>query len=99
MTPLADAEITAALAGLSGWSGGTTGLRRTWRFAGFPAAIAWMAQVAPDIERLGHHPEWSNVYDRVSVVLRTHDAADRVTARDVELARLLDRTARAAGAR
>jgi 4a-hydroxytetrahydrobiopterin dehydratase len=98
MTPLDPAALAAALAALPGWAGDGGGLTRTWRFPSFRAAIAWMAAVAEDIDRAGHHPEWSNVYDRVAVRLRTHDAGDRVTARDVALATLIDRSAHAAGA-
>jgi 4a-hydroxytetrahydrobiopterin dehydratase len=89
--PLTPGEISAALAGLPGWSGDTHGLRRTLRFAGFAEALAFMTGVAPAIDRLGHHPDWRNVYERIEIALATHDAGDRVTALDLELARLIDR--------
>lgn len=89
--PLSAAELTEALASLPGWSGDSHGLHRELVFPGFPAAIAWMARVAPAIEAGNHHPEWSNVYNRVRITLRTHDAGNRVTAKDVALARLLEK--------
>jgi 4a-hydroxytetrahydrobiopterin dehydratase len=89
-TPLSHAQLADALAALPGWSGDGQGLHRELTFPGFPQAIAWMAQVAPAIEQANHHPEWSNVYNRVRIVLRTHDAGDRVTAKDVALAKLLE---------
>lgn len=95
MRPLTPGELAAALAGLPGWSHRDGALHRAWRFASFRAAIAFMRDAADDIERLDHHPEWTNAYDRVSVRLTTHDAGDLVTARDVELARLLERRAAA----
>lgn len=73
-------------------------MARTFRFADFPCAMAFMGDCAEDIDRLAHHPEWSNVYDRVSVRLTTHDAGNRLTARDVELAKLLSWKATVAGA-
>jgi 4a-hydroxytetrahydrobiopterin dehydratase len=96
LTPSALAD---ALAGLPGWSGDASALTRTYRFAGFPAAIAFMHACAPAIAQADHHPEWTNVYDRVSIRLTTHDAGSRVTARDVTLARLLDAAAREHGGR
>lgn len=96
--PLAPALVGQALAELDGWDGDVNGLQRSWRFAGFPQAVAFMAACVEAIEGLGHHPEWRNVYDRVWVVLRTHDAGNRVTLRDLELARLLQRRASEHGA-
>ena len=95
--PLSEAEVRRALSGLAGWSGSPAGLERTWRFASFPAAIGFMHEAAAGIERRNHHPEWTNVYDRVRVLLRTHDAGDRVTAADVDLAMFLDEQAREHG--
>lgn len=97
-TPLAPDRIAAALAALPGWTHTEGSLCRSWRFADFPAAMAWMQDAAQDIERLGHHPEWSNVRDLVTVVLRTHEAGGRVTTRDVELAKILHRLADGHGA-
>lgn len=88
--PLSGPALATALGGLHGWSGGSGGLLRTWRFPSFASAIAFMHDCAPGIDALNHHPEWSNVYDKVSVRLATHDAGNRVTMLDVELAKMLD---------
>ena len=92
--PLSSDALATALANLRGWSGGSGGLLRTWRFPSFAAAMAFMHACTPRIDVLDHHPEWNNVYDKVSVRLATHDAGNRVTARDVQLATLLDEQAR-----
>lgn len=68
-----------------GWSGDASRLRRTFRFASFPQAIAFMVEVAFHCEAANHHPEWRNVYDRVEVELTTHDAGG-VTEKDLALA-------------
>jgi len=85
----------AATAQLAGWSpvDGRDAIAKTFRFADFNAAFGWMTRVALAAEKLDHHPEWFNVYNRVEVVLATHDA-DGVTALDVELARVMDAAAR-----
>lgn len=93
MHPLTPGEIADALATLPGWSHRDGCLQRSWRFGSFADAMAFMQAATPAIDRLGHHPEWSNTYDRVSVRLRTHDAGDLVTDLDVGLARLLERHA------
>ena len=90
----------AALAGLSAWnkaSGDRDAIERTYRFADFNTAFAFMTRVALKAETMDHHPEWSNVYNRVEVLLTTHDA-DGVTGLDVELARFMDAAAAALGA-
>jgi len=86
-TPLTPAEIQAALADLPGWSHAGDALEKTFTFGSFREAFSFMTRVAFEAEALDHHPDWSNVYRRVTVRLNTHDAGDRVTARDVELAR------------
>jgi 4a-hydroxytetrahydrobiopterin dehydratase len=87
--PLTPAELDANLASLPGWSLVNGKLHREYRFADFPHAFGFMATAAPAIERRNHHPEWLNVYNRVTVDLTTHDAGG-VTSLDVDLARLLD---------
>ncbi len=88
---LTDAERRAALRQLPGWSEveDRDAIRKTFRFADFNAAFAFMARVALRAEKMDHHPEWFNVYDRVEIVLTTHDAGG-VTERDVGLARFID---------
>jgi len=89
-TALTGAEIEAALAGLDGWSGDSAALVKRFRFADFKAAMGFMVRVGFEAEAMNHHPEWTNVYNRVEVRLNTHDAGGQVTAKDVELARRMD---------
>jgi 4a-hydroxytetrahydrobiopterin dehydratase len=81
----------AALADLPGWSAveGRDAITRSFRFETFNAAFGWMTRVAIFADKLDHHPEWFNVYNRVDVVLTTHDA-DGVTAFDVRLAQFME---------
>jgi 4a-hydroxytetrahydrobiopterin dehydratase len=82
----------AAIAQLDGWSVAANhkdAISKTFRFADFNAAFGFMTRVAIKADKLDHHPEWFNVYNRVEVLLTTHDA-DGVTALDVELATFMD---------
>ena len=92
-TKLTDAEIQESLKDLSGWSVENAKLHREYKFPDFIHAFGFMATAAPAIESMNHHPEWFNVYNRVTVDLTTHDAGG-VTAMDVELARKLEEIAR-----
>ena len=94
MTRPAKIGAAAALAQLPAWSAadGRDAIVRTFKFADFGAAFGWMAQVALAAEKLDHHPEWFNVYNRVEVLLATHDA-DGVTELDVTLAKIMDAAA------
>ncbi|MFA7601883.1 MAG: 4a-hydroxytetrahydrobiopterin dehydratase [Novosphingobium sp.] len=89
---LTDAEREAALAVLPDWRLREDGLAiaRDFRFADFSEAFAFMTRVALLAEKADHHPEWSNVYNRVHVTLTTHDAGGLST-RDVQMARAIDR--------
>lgn len=101
MTRPAKIGADAALARLPGWtlaSGEREAIARTYRFADFNTAFAFMTRVAIRAEQLDHHPEWFNVYNRVEVLLTTHDA-DGVTELDVTLAGFMDQAAEAAGAK
>jgi 4a-hydroxytetrahydrobiopterin dehydratase len=69
-----------------GWVGDTDALKRDFVFKDFVDAFGFMARVALLAEKADHHPQWLNVYNRVSIVLTTHDAGNRVTDRDVALA-------------
>lgn len=85
----------AAAAKLKGWSvgpGERDAIIKTFRFDDFNAAFGFMTRVALKADQLDHHPEWFNVYNRVEVLLATHDA-DGVTDLDVELAAFMDRVA------
>ena len=80
-----------ALSGLEGWSEaeGRDAIAKTFTFADFSEAFGWMARVALAAEKMNHHPEWCNVWNRVEVTLSTHDAGG-LTSLDVELARRMD---------
>ncbi|MBS0662449.1 MAG: 4a-hydroxytetrahydrobiopterin dehydratase [Verrucomicrobia bacterium] len=91
--PLSSAEIQQALAQLPGWSFQRDALERTFTLADFRAALAFMVRVGFEAEAMDHHPEWTNVYNRVAIRLNTHDAGGTVTAKDVELARRIQRLA------
>jgi len=81
----------AALAGLDGWTleDGGLAITRRFKFTDFSAAFGFMARSALAAEKLDHHPEWSNVYNRVEVRLTTHSAGG-LTSRDFELAKIMD---------
>jgi 4a-hydroxytetrahydrobiopterin dehydratase len=67
-------------------------LQRTFKFADFATAFGFMSQIAIIAEKMDHHPEWFNVYNRVEVTLTTHDA-DGLSHRDIALARAMDAVA------
>jgi 4a-hydroxytetrahydrobiopterin dehydratase len=89
---LTETQRTAALAGLPEWSLRADGLaiERHLKFRDFSQAFAFMARVALLAEKHDHHPEWSNVYNRVAIVLTTHDAGG-LSERDVKLATAIDK--------
>lgn len=86
--------VEEALRALPDWAAveGRDAIARRFTFRDFNAAFGFMTRVALHAEKLDHHPEWSNVYNRVEVVLTTHDAGG-VTAMDVRLAQLMDAAA------
>lgn len=86
---LTDAEVSTALEGLAGWEMRGGKLHREYRFADFTHAFGFMATCATHIEKVNHHPEWLNVWNRVTVDLITHDAGG-ITKKDVELALFLE---------
>jgi 4a-hydroxytetrahydrobiopterin dehydratase len=75
---------------MSPWNEADGALTGEFRFASFADAFAFMTRVAFIAEELGHHPEWSNVYDRVSIRLTTHDAGNAVTDLDRTMAARID---------
>lgn len=97
MSAISKEQIDEALESLPGWSreGEGEAIIKTFSFADFRSAMGFMQRACGPIEEMDHHPEWTNVYDRVEVRLSSHDA-DGVTARDVRLAKVLDRVAAAA---
>jgi 4a-hydroxytetrahydrobiopterin dehydratase len=92
ITRIDAAELAQQLAQVPQWHydaarGGT--ITREFGFADFVQAFGFMSRVALAAERADHHPEWSNVYDKVTIVLTTHDAQG-LSLRDIELARRID---------
>ena len=85
--PLTSAKITAALAALPGWTCKRDALEKAFKFGSFREAMSFMVRVSFEAEAMDHHPDWTNVYNRVAIRLNTHDAGGKVTAKDVELAR------------
>ena len=86
---LTDTEVQAALAKLPGWTARNGKLHREYAFPDFVHAFGFMATAAIAIEAMNHHPEWSNVWNRVSVDLVTHDSGG-ITEEDVALAEKLE---------
>lgn len=91
VTKLTDEERDAALAALLDWTHDLDrdGIKRSFRFDDFTAAFGFMAKVALLAEKADHHPEWFNVYNRVDILLTTHDAGG-LSQRDIDLARKID---------
>jgi len=89
---LSGPDLAEALRDLPGWTAEPGKLHKTFRFADFSAAFGWMTRVALFAEKRDHHPEWTNVWDTVTVDLVSHDAGG-ITARDVDLAKEMERLA------
>ncbi len=87
---LTEAQLEDALTRLADWRLDDGALRRDLRFADFVEAFAFLTKLALVAERQGHHPEISNVYRDVTLRLRTHDAGNRVSQLDVDLAEAID---------
>jgi 4a-hydroxytetrahydrobiopterin dehydratase len=89
--------VDKALAELPGWTAvaGREAIGKSFKFADFNTAFGFMTRAALAAEKMDHHPEWSNVYNRVEVVLQTHES-DGVTERDIKLAKIMDAAAAAA---
>ena len=86
--------IEDALSGLDGWTldDERKGISKTFRFKSFTRAFGFMTEGALAAEKLNHHPEWFNVYNRVDVRLTTHDAGG-LTELDIKLAKAMDKAA------
>jgi 4a-hydroxytetrahydrobiopterin dehydratase len=91
VTKLDDAARAIALNDLPHWEydADALGIRRKFSFADFAEAFAFMTRVAILAEKADHHPEWSNVYNRVEILLTTHDAGG-LSERDISLAKAID---------
>ena len=91
MAELSESERNAGLAGLAGWTfdAGRNGIARSFKFGDFGEAFAFMTRVALAAEKADHHPEWSNVWNRVDILLSTHSEGG-VTAKDIALAKAIE---------
>ena len=87
-----DPQLSDRIGALSRWNRTDQTIERELTFASFGAAMSFMAAVAPVADELNHHPEWSNVYNRVSITLTTHDRGG-LTELDADLAERIDEIA------
>jgi 4a-hydroxytetrahydrobiopterin dehydratase len=92
MRRFSGSELAEALSALPGWTVVAGKLHKEYKFADFIHAFGFMATSALAIEKMNHHPEWFNVYNRVTIDLTTHDAQG-ITSNDAELAKILDEIA------
>jgi len=89
--PLTRKKIAGALETLAGWTFENDALAKSYTFGSFREAMSFMVRAGFEAEALDHHPEWTNVYNRVAIRLNTHDAGGKVTAKDVELAKRIQK--------
>ena len=89
MMKLSQADIDSQLKGLPGWSVVNEKLHKEFEFGSFNEAFGFMTRAAMEIEKMNHHPEWFNVYNKITVELTTHDAGG-ITENDVSLAKILN---------
>ncbi|MGI9566274.1 MAG: 4a-hydroxytetrahydrobiopterin dehydratase [Nitrosopumilus sp.] len=89
MMRLSEKDIEEELKGLPGWRVVNEKLRKEFLFDSFNQAFGFMTRAAMEIEKMNHHPEWFNVYNKIIIELMTHDAGG-ITKNDVNLAKILD---------
>lgn len=89
MEQLSKEEIEKGLQGLDGWNISGNKIKKIYEFADFNQAFGFMTRAAMEIEKMNHHPEWFNVYNKITVELTTHDAGG-ITQNDLGLARILN---------
>jgi len=89
MIRLSQLDIEEQLKNLSGWNVVNEKLHKEFQFDSFNQAFGFMTRAAMEIEKMDHHPEWFNVYNRITVELTTHDAGG-ITKNDVNLAKILN---------
>ncbi len=82
--------IEMALDGLPGWTVKDGRLHKAFRFASFAQALGWMVAVGVQADKMNHHPNWCNVYNRVIVDLSTHDLDNAISTWDVALAEKME---------
>ncbi len=86
---LSQLDVEEQLKNLSGWSVVNGKLHKEFQFDSFNQAFGFMTRAAMEIEKMNHHPEWFNVYNRITIELTTHDAGG-ITKNDVNLAKILN---------
>lgn len=86
---LQDKVLVAALDFLPGWTKDGNGLVKNFKFQNFREAMSAMLSISYEAEAINHHPEWSNVYNKLSIRLSTHDAGG-ITEKDIELAKRIE---------
>jgi len=91
--PLNESEITEVLKQLSGWKWQNDRLKKSFSFTNFREAMSFILRVSYEAEERNHHPEIFNCYNRVEIGLNTHDAGGKVTGKDTELARAIEKIA------
>lgn len=89
MMRLSQADIEEELRNLPGWKVVNEKLHKEFQFESFNQAFGFMTRAAMEIEKMNHHPEWFNVYNRITIELTTHDAGG-ITKNDVNLAKILN---------
>ena len=93
-TPLTDDQITNALKTLPGWSREGDKLHKHFKLADFREALAFIVRIGFEAETRNHHPELSNVYNNVTIDLCTHDAGDKITQKDINLAAAIEQVSK-----
>jgi 4a-hydroxytetrahydrobiopterin dehydratase len=91
MEPLTPKQIDDELKNLNGWIYEDDKIHKEFTFSDFKEALSFMVKVGFEAEAQVHHPEWCNVYNKVSVSLSTHDAGGRVTQKDIKLAQAIEK--------
>ena len=86
---LSEEEVSREISTLEGWSVKNGKLHKDFEFASFNEAFGFMTRAAMEIEKMNHHPEWLNVYNKISIDLMTHDAGG-ITQNDIMLAKILN---------
>ncbi len=89
MMKLSSEQISEELKNLHGWSIKDEKLHKDFEFESFNQAFGFMTRAAMEIEKMNHHPEWFNVYSKLTVDLMTHDAGG-ITENDIQLAKILN---------
>jgi 4a-hydroxytetrahydrobiopterin dehydratase len=90
---LSESEMQQEVSGLDGWKVVGGKVNKTFEFGDFVQAFGFMTRVAMEAEKMNHHPEWFNVYNRVRIDLVTHDLGG-ISNYDIKLAKIIDRIAK-----